>query len=163
LAPQLLGIFGTKGSLTKGRGTKEMHTGMDKKRKERDVQELVNSHFRNKPYDIKQVQKFKIDKLMEKIDTPLELEQFKEPLQDTKPMGNPHQSGSTAHEFHAYRVDRRKEMHRQELLEQERERAQDQLEFVANLNQLKKNDDAKTAKNRLKRAKKKAKKVGDNG
>jgi hypothetical protein len=129
---------------------------MDKKRKERDVQELINSHFRNKPYDIKQVQKFKIDKLFERVDKPL-VEPVIETLSDTKPMGNPHQSGSTAHEFHAYRVDRRKEMYRQELLEVERLAEKDQSEFEKNLSQLKEADDAKTAKNRLKRAKKRKK------
>ena len=92
------------------------------KKKERDIQELVNSHFRNQPYDILKVQKFKIDKMFEKIHEPVEISFDKEEtLDDSKPApGQSQRMGSTAAEFHAYRVARRKEMHRQELLENER-------------------------------------------
>ncbi|KAJ3289140.1 hypothetical protein HK104_007705 [Borealophlyctis nickersoniae] len=115
---------------------------------------------RRKPTNALEAQKLQLERLMNRIDKPIQLPENRE-----KPQKGPRDfvrnvqgssAGAGSGEFHVYRALRRKEYARQKQLDEEAKEAEEKRAYQEKMEAIRRMEEEKTAKKREKRKRKKA-------
>ncbi|KAJ3328628.1 hypothetical protein HDU76_009607 [Blyttiomyces sp. JEL0837] len=109
--------------------------------------------------NIRQANKFQIEKLMQRVDKPINIPVKKErevkPPKDFVRNVQGSSAGAGSGEFHVYRALRRKEFARQKSLDHKAKLEEEKSEYEKHLEELRRVEEEKTAKRREKRRKRK--------